>query len=339
MLRKVVKVVDAKKLEVFDEPVREMGPHDMLVKITMSGICRSEFPTYLGEGAMCMKGPYGIPVITDTVPYPAEFGHEPTGVVLEVGSEVKRFKPGDRISGACGGAFASIVTVSEFAPFVVLPDNVSEYNILAEPVMCCCNIVNDVKPEPDQWISVVGCGYMGLICISLLKGYGVENIVAIDKIADRREQAIALGAKYAFDSDEEAVAKCYELTGGKGFDRSIELSQSLKGLYFATHTIKIPTPDDRGKIAASSVYDLHENWPVQLGFELMNHTPELHFIHPGYAANTPELMKQSVDAHASGILPEDRLITHRFKAEDMHKAYEMMVDHDLSYLKGALVFE
>ncbi|MBR0025799.1 MAG: hypothetical protein IJP37_01430, partial [Clostridia bacterium] len=129
------------------------------------------------------------------------------------------------------------------------------------------------------------------------------------------------------------------LTNGKGFDRAIELSKGLDGLLLATSLMKMPEADDRGIIAASSVYDKHEEWPTDLGFELMCRCPELHFVHPGFIPDVPGLMQEAVDAYAKGYLPEGAFITHKFKPEEMHRAYEMMMDDDLSYLKGAVIFE
>lgn len=338
--RRVVRMTAAKKLEVFTEPLPEPGPHEIVLRITIAGICRSEMPTYEGEGSMVMKGPFGFSCIIDSVPYPASFGHEPTGIVEKVGSEVTRFKPGDRVSGAGGGAFASHIISSEFAPLIKLPDNVSEYDCLAEPVMCCCNIVRAVTPPEGGYLAVVGCGYMGQVCLSLLKAHNVKNVVAFDPLPQRRQRALELGADYAFDpNDPNAIPEALKLTGGIGFDRAIELSKGLDGLQLAVSLMKMPTAEDRGIIAASSVYDKHEMWPTALGFELMCRCPELHFVHPGFIPDTEGLMKEAVEAYEKGYLPEGGFITHRFKPEDMHKAYEMMEAGDTSYLKGVVVFD
>ncbi|MDE6957506.1 MAG: alcohol dehydrogenase catalytic domain-containing protein [Lachnospiraceae bacterium] len=341
MERKVVKMTEAKKLAVFTEPLPEPGPHEMVIRITISGICHSEMPTYLGEGSMEMKGPLGFSRIVDYVPYPASFGHEPTGVVEKIGTEVTRFKVGDRVSGAGGGAFASHIVSSEYAPLVKLPESISEYDCLAEPVMCCCNIVQAVEKnmKEDGFIAVVGCGYMGQVCLSLLHAHGVKNIVAFDPRADRREKAMELGASYVFNpSEEEAVKKAIDLTGGVGFDRAIELAKDLSGLAVAVSLMKMPTADDRGIIAASSVYDKHEMWPTSLGFDLMCRCPELHFVHPGFIPDIHGLMEEAVEAYEKGYLPKDGFITHRFTPEEMCEAYELMEKEEAGYLKGVVVF-
>lgn len=344
MMRKVVRVTEARKLEVFMEPMPVPGPHDILVRMTISGICHSEMPTYLGEGSMVMKGPLCFQCIIPSVPYPAAFGHEPTGIVEQVGSEVTRFAVGDRVSGAGGGAFASHILSSEFAPWQKLPENVSEFDCLAEPVMCCCNIVRSVEPKGDQWIALIGCGYMGSVCLSLLHAHGVENIVVFDLLPERRQKALEMGAKVVFDpNDPEAIPQAMKLTGGKGFDRAIELSKGLTGLRLAAALMKMPEvvdgKIDRGVIAASSVYDKHETWPTDLGFDLMCRCPELHFVHPGFIPDTPGLFKEAVEAYEKGYLPKHAFITHRFKPEEMGKAYELMEQEDPAYFKGVVVFD
>lgn len=338
--RRVVRMTAARKLEVFTEPLKEPGPHEIVLCITIAGICQSEMPTYKGEGSMVMKGPLGFSCIIDSVPYPASFGHEPTGIVEKTGSEVTRFKPGDRVSGAGGGAFASHIILSEFAPLIKLPESVSEFDCLAEPVMCCCNIVRAVMPPKEGYIAIVGCGYMGQVCLSLLKAHNVKNIVVFDPLLERRQRALSLGADYAFDSnDKNAVPEALKLTGGIGFDRAIELSKGLSGLLLSVSLMKMPEAGDRGIIAASSVYDKHEMWPTELGFELMCRCPELHFVHPGFIPDTEGLMREAVEAYEKGYIPKDGFITHRFSPEDMHKAYEMMENGDTGYLKGVVVFD
>ena len=148
------------------------------------------------------------------------------------------------------------------------------------------------------------------------------------------------GASYAFDpKDPDVLKQAIELTGGVGFDRAIELSKGLSGLQLAVSLMKMPSVDDRGIIAASSVYDKHEMWETSLGFELMCRCPELHFVHPGFVPDVPGLMKEAVEAYEKGYIPEDAFITHRFKPEEMDKAYKLMENEDVDYLKGVVVFD
>lgn len=52
MERLVIRLTSPKKTEIFRETLNEPGPHDIILKTTISGICRSDMPTYLGEASM-----------------------------------------------------------------------------------------------------------------------------------------------------------------------------------------------------------------------------------------------------------------------------------------------
>ncbi len=82
-------------VEVFKEPLKiwndrpdpEVGPDDVLVKVRANGICRSDWHLWQGHWDWMGFSP----------PLPAVLGHESAGVVEEAGSNVKRFKKGDRV--------------------------------------------------------------------------------------------------------------------------------------------------------------------------------------------------------------------------------------------------
>ena len=88
------------------------------------------------------------------------FGHEPIGIVEEVGSNVKNFKAGDRVSGLFAGN-AEYVKARECDVFVI-PDDVLDEDAVLEPLSCLISAVSKVKiPVIGEKVAVVGCGYMG----------------------------------------------------------------------------------------------------------------------------------------------------------------------------------
>src|ERR1700759_84181 len=66
---------------------RDVGPKDVLIEIKYAGICHSDIHTVKGEWGPC--------------PYPLSPGHEIAGIVTEIGSEVTKFKVGDRVGVGC----------------------------------------------------------------------------------------------------------------------------------------------------------------------------------------------------------------------------------------------
>ncbi|MFI4946285.1 MAG: alcohol dehydrogenase catalytic domain-containing protein, partial [Burkholderiales bacterium] len=95
-----------KRLEIQDVPRPEPGPHDVLVGVRACGICGSDVHGYDGSSGR------RIP--------PIVMGHEAAGVVEAVGSEVRRFRPGDRVTfdstvhcGECGFCLAGQINLCD----------------------------------------------------------------------------------------------------------------------------------------------------------------------------------------------------------------------------------
>ena len=116
------------------------------------------------------------------------FGHEPVGVVVEVGSDVKRVKVGDRVSGLFAGSAEYDVTTEERV--FVIPDNVKDEEAILEPLACLISAVSKVRIGVIvERVAVVGCGYMGCGAISLLKKRGAY-VVAVDIRPESLENAL-----------------------------------------------------------------------------------------------------------------------------------------------------
>lgn len=138
------------------------GPRDVVVRITASGVCHSDL--HVITGALPM-------------PPPAILGHEGTGIVEAVGSEVTRVAVGDRVIGsfipACGNCWFCLRDQSHLCE--------STYAVMADPRahrhdgtplaamtglgtfadMMTCNEMSLVKIEtdlPDEQLALIGCG-------------------------------------------------------------------------------------------------------------------------------------------------------------------------------------
>lgn len=160
-------------LQEVDMPIIEKDDQ-VIVKLKYCGVCHSEH--YDWENAK--KG--------------MTFGHEPMGVIYEVGKNVKKFKVGDRVSGLFSGS-AEYVLVSEKNVFKI-PDNITDEQAVVEPLGCLISAVSKVKiPVIGDKVAVVGCGYMGCGAISLLKMRGAY-VVAVDIRKECLEDAKRYGA-------------------------------------------------------------------------------------------------------------------------------------------------
>jgi len=232
-----------KKLSVVDMPVPEPGDDDVLVRVRACGICGSDVHGY--DGSTGRRVP------------PLVMGHEAAGVVERVGPGVVGFTAGERVTFdstvscgrchfcrggqinlcdnrtvlgvSCGdyrrhGAFAEYVAVPSRILYK-LPDSLAfERAALVESVSIAVHAVNRHAPKPDDVVTVVGAGMIGVLILQVLKSRGCRNIVAVD--VDSRKLALAqrVGATGTVNpQDGDVPAAVQRLTGGRGADVSFEV--------------------------------------------------------------------------------------------------------------------
>jgi D-arabinose 1-dehydrogenase-like Zn-dependent alcohol dehydrogenase len=209
-----------------------------IIRIGANGICRTDWHLWTGDWAF-----RGL-----SIEPPFVLGHEFAGIVEEVGSDVRHWKPGDRIvypmNPGCGsceqctdghqhicdigyqlvpgvsfwGAFGEYSMV-RFADvnLVRVPDTMT----LLDAASLGCRYVAGFRAVIDQaqarggeWLAVHGCGGMGLSTVQIAAAIGTR-VIAVDTSPAAREQARRLGAEYVIDPRETApVEAIRELTGG-----------------------------------------------------------------------------------------------------------------------------
>ena len=273
---KALKLEEYKKFQYSDVPDPEIGPGDVLLRIQACGIC--------GSDVHGMDGSSGrrIP--------PIIMGHEASGVVEKVGTEVSGWKPGDRVTfdstvfcGECKfckggqinlcdnrrvmgvscddyrqhGAFAELVAVPARILFQV-PDALSfEEAAFVEPVSIALHAVSLIPIKGGETAVVVGAGMIGLLVLQALKAAGCERIICVDLDAKKLEKAKDLGADETFISDAETAAKIVELTGG-GADVAMEVVGISPTLNLAINCLR-----KGGKLGAVGNLAAQTEFPLQ----------------------------------------------------------------------------
>lgn len=226
------------KLEI-KENVRIPKPNkdEILVKIHAIGICPSDVRYYTGEG------------IHKEVPYGDDsyglLGHEWSGEVIEVGSEVENVEIGDYVApdslvpcnncrycrmGLTNLCINKKFYLRGFAEYAVaygpsaykFPKHIKfEEACFAEPLSCVVNSIRIANIKPGDIILIVGAGPMGLLHTQLAKLSGATVIVS-EIIKDRVDVAKKFGADFAFNSAEDDLSReIKELTESIGVDKVI----------------------------------------------------------------------------------------------------------------------
>ena len=216
---------------------RDLDLHDVLIEIKYAGICHSDIHTAHGEW-----GPVNYPLVP---------GHEIAGIVTDIGSEVTKYKVGDRVGVGCmvdscgecencrkgeeqyclkgniptyagvdkygeptqGGYSTHIVVTEDFV--VRIPDNI-ELDVAA-PLLCAgittYSPLNRWGAGPGKKVAVVGMGGLGHMAVKIAHAMGAE-VTVLSQTLNKKEDGMQFGAdNYYATSDPETFEKL-----GRSFD-------------------------------------------------------------------------------------------------------------------------
>jgi len=226
---------------------------EVLVRVTHSGVCHSDL--HIWDGYFDWGGGKRFYVKERGCIPPFTLGHEPFGMVEDFGPSASRIdrklrKGQKRIvfpwigCGKCpvckdgldnycvsGSRFLGINRAGAYASHVLIPhpkylvDSSGIDDAFAATLACSGLTTYSATaklPElgPKDWVAVIGCGGLGLVCVSVLRARGVKNIIACDIDPRKLDAAKKLGAKLTldtgvFDSAPDAAQKLSKLAMGQ----------------------------------------------------------------------------------------------------------------------------
>lgn len=216
---KAVITVGPKTSIIKEVDMPEMNDDSVMIKLKYCGVCHSEHYDWANS------------------PDGGAFGHEPMGVIVQVGRNVTGFEVGDRVSGMWGSTLPGAGAMVQYAAADVkrstilkIPENVRDEDAFLEPLSCMYSAVSKVKDTmPGTKICIVGCGYMGCGVISLLKLRGFY-VVAVDIRETSRQDALAYGADEACTPEKalEKYRSAFSVVGEWGeTNESLDLAINL----------------------------------------------------------------------------------------------------------------
>ena len=324
---KTIEMVSPGVSQIIDIDMPEFNDDQILVKVTYTGICHSEYYPWL----TAEKG--------------ERFGHEAVGVVADFGKNVEGWKKGDRITGLGGGAYKEYI-VMEKSKACHVPDCLADEDAIVEPLACIMSACLKMKPEAiGDTIAVVGCGYMGLGSISLLKAMGYTNIVAVDKRPEALENAKRFGATEVYTPDELPceyklnwfTCQNPDLTRdghavdifNLGFKNVLEFTGTEDGLALAAEMVCA-----HGKLGIGGY---HNDGMRTVDFMLWNYKAiTMINCHERRIMYEYELCKRCLDLIASGVWNFKGVTNHIYTMEEFDKANRDLIIHKDGYIKGAV---
>jgi threonine 3-dehydrogenase len=232
-------------LEDIAEP--KIGINDVLVRVHYTGICGTDVHIYQWDD-WAQK----------TIPVPMAIGHEFVGEIVEVGSNVSDFAPGDIVSGeghvVCGrcrncvagrrhlcaftqgvgvnrpGAFAELIALPMSNVWRHSPDIDQEVASIFDPFGNAVHTALSFSVLGED-VLITGAGPIGIMAIPVVRHAGARHVVVTDMNPYRLELAGAMGATLAVNPNTTPLAEVQKQLGMvEGFDIGLEMSGNAQAL-------------------------------------------------------------------------------------------------------------
>ena len=246
-MKALVKKEAAPGIWLDDVPEPKVGHNDVLIEIGKTAICGTDMHIYNWD-AWARK----------TIPVPMAVGHEYYGRIVDMGSEVRGFRTGDRVSGeghiTCGycrncragrrhlcrntvgvgvnrpGAFAQYLAIPADNAFK-LPDSISDdVASILDPFGNATHTALAFNMVGED-VLITGAGPIGIMAVAIARFVGARHVVITDVNDYRLELASRMGASRAINVQRESLEQTMKDLGmQEGFDVGLEMSGNAAAL-------------------------------------------------------------------------------------------------------------
>ncbi len=343
---KAMVLAGIRKIEIVEQPVPALRhPTDVLLRIIRAGICGSDLHYYtLGR------------IGDQMVDFPFCIGHECSGIVVEVGKEVARFKPGDLVvvnpsvsCGACDQCRLSHFHTCRTVRFLGCPGQLQGClcNLMVMPEDCCYSangLTADqaalVEPLTighyavqlsgglkGKKIGILGSGPIGLSVLLSAQVAGASAIYVTDRLDYRLETARQRGATWTGNPDRTDIVRDIIQREPLELDVVFEccgqqtaFDQAMKLCKPMGRIVIVGIPEtDQSSFA---VHDARRKGLTFVNVRRQNEcvNPVIGLIH-------------------EGRIKPDFMITHRFSLDQVAKAFELLADYRDGIIKAMVDIE
>jgi threonine 3-dehydrogenase len=241
MMKALVKKEASPGIWMMDVPEPQVGPNDVLIKIAKTAICGTDMHIYKWD-EWAQK----------TIPVPMAVGHEYYGKIVELGSEVRGFSVGDRVSGeghiTCGycrncragrrhlcrntvgvgvnrpGAFAEYLSIPAFNAFKLNEAIRDDIASILDPFGNATHTALAFNMVGED-VLITGAGPIGIMAVAIARFVGARYVVITDVNDYRLDLAKKMGATRVVNVTRESLDSVMkELGMQEGFDVGLEMS-------------------------------------------------------------------------------------------------------------------
>jgi NDMA-dependent alcohol dehydrogenase len=222
------------------------------------------------------------------------------------------------------GSFAPYVTVHKDS--VVKIDPTVPFESAA--ILGCAvptgfgSAVNVAEVQPGETVVIVGIGGIGMSALQGAVISGATNVIAIDPVAYKRDQAIKFGATHAYPSMAEAILPLMDLTLGVMAQKTIITVGQMRGEYLEEAMILTTKTGTVVVTGMGSMTDVDVKLNLFL-FTMLQKTLKGNIFGGGSShIETPRL----VGLYKSGLLKIDEMVTSTYPLEEINQGYQDMLD-------------
>jgi len=323
-----------KDIRIEEMPKPKIGPKEILIKVIASGVCGSD----VMEWYRIKKAPRVL-------------GHEIAGVIAEIGTDVTKFKVGERAfvshhvpcnecrycqagyHTACAtlrstnfypGGFAEFVRVPEINVrngTFILPDEVTfEEGTFVEPLGCVVRGQRVAGIKPEQTVLVIGSGIAGLMHIHLARMKGVRRVIATDINEYRMKEAERFGASVVINARDNMVDLVKDANDGRLVDAVIVCTAAMSAFDQAFQSVDCggtllmfaPTPPE--VMVPLPLYDVYFK-SVKIVFS--------------YAAVNEDIA-EAIELLRNKVFNARSMVTHSFGLQEIQKGFDLVAQADRS---------
>ncbi len=314
-------------LIIDDVEIPPLKKGQVLVQILYSGVCRAQYNEMIG-----LKGPDRY--------LPHLLGHEASGIVVDIGQGITKIKKGDYVClswikgwGLDGinsrytlnGREVNAGAVTTFSDYSVVSENrltkiprsmpMDAAAIIGCAVATGCGIMeNTVAAVRGSSVIVFGVGGIGLSVVLGAKRRGCSTIIAVDVEQSKLDFAKHLGATHTLSALESGLPARIWAIAPQGVDYAVDASGNKVAMENAFACVK-----EKGGICVIAG-NLGINEKIELHpFDLIKGK---RIVGTWGGETVPDRdIPRYVRAYRQGVLPFDRMITHRFDLAEINKAF------------------
>jgi len=307
----------------------QIGNGDILVRMRACGICGSDLEKIYGQ--------YSQPSM--------KLGHEPAGIISQIGYSVNNFKAGDRVFvhhhvpcyschfclhgnetmcrkysetnlTPCGLAEEFVVPEWNVlhGGIIKLPDHISfEEASMIEPLACCIRAWNKIKFKKGDSVAILGAGPTGMMHVMLSKAFGIKEIFCFDINDFRLNFAKQFGITEAIRSTApDGYEKILSKTQNRGVDVVVVATGSLNAIAQSIDFVR-----KGGTIVLFGVPSKDAKMSVDVS---KVYSKEI-TIAPSYAASENDT-NSAFKLINEGMIDVKKLVTHKFDLLESAKALQ-----------------